>query len=117
MYSINHLPGRTVSIEGQEWLYFSGTAYLGIPHDEGFRHQLLEGINKYGTNFGGSRLGNPRLDVYEKAEESLAQLCSAEKVLTLSSGSIAGQVLIRYLEEKNEFHLCPRGTSCNLGIE
>lgn len=98
MYYLDQLPGRSVQINGQEWLHFSGTAYLGIPHLEGFKGLLLEGMAKYGTNFGGSRRSNTRLNIFEEAEAFLAAWLGTEASITISSGTLAGQLLARYLE-------------------
>lgn len=107
MQTIDHIPGRDLRIKGEKWLYFASTSYLGIAQDKRFQAKLLEGIQKYGSNFGSSRLSIPKLEVFEKAEHCLAQLCNAEKALTLSSGTLAGQVLIRHLEHENDFHYAP----------
>lgn len=103
MPSINHYPGRSIQIDGQEWLHFSGTAYLGLADHPLYQEKLIEGIRRYGANFGGSRRSNLQLDVFAEAENYLAEWLGVEAVLTVSSGSLAGQLLIKYLEQK---HIC-----------
>ena len=51
--TLDHLPGRSLTSEGKEWLYFSGTAYLGLAWNPTFLAYLHEGIQRYGANFGG----------------------------------------------------------------
>jgi 8-amino-7-oxononanoate synthase len=80
-------------VQGQEWLYFSGTSYLGISGDATFRAHLAEGMVRYGANFGGSRLGNPRFNVFEEAEEYIARWTGAPSALTVSSGTLAGHLI------------------------
>jgi len=103
MPSINHYPGRSIHIDGQDWLHFSGTAYLGLADHPQYQEKLMEGIRRYGANFGGSRRSNLQLAVFAEAENYLAEWLGVEAVLTVSSGSLAGQLLIKYLEQE---HLC-----------
>lgn len=100
-------PGRTACVDGQEYLYFSGTAYLGIPAQPTFREYLLEGLNHYGSNYGGSRLSNPRFAVFEETEQQLAQLSGAAAALVVSSGTVAGQLVVRTLSHKHIFFYAP----------
>lgn len=101
-------PGRTVSLAGEEWLYLSGTSYLGMHQVPAFSAHLREGLARYGANFGGSRLGNLQFGVYAEAEAWLARYTGAEAALTLSSGSVAGHVVLRELERSGvTCHLAP----------
>jgi 7-keto-8-aminopelargonate synthetase-like enzyme len=103
MPSIDHYPGRSIHVNGKEWLHFSGTAYLGLADHPLYQEKLMEGIRRYGANFGGSRRSNLQLDIFAEAESYLAEWLGVEAVLTVSSGSLAGQLLIKYLEQD---HLC-----------
>lgn len=96
-HKISHLPGRTIDIDGQEYLYFSGTAYLGLPQNTAFQTLIQEGLYQYGSVYGSSRNGNLQLSIYEEAEAKLAVWAGAEASLTLSSGMLAGQAAIRQL--------------------
>ncbi|GAA4449653.1 8-amino-7-oxononanoate synthase [Nibrella saemangeumensis] len=93
----DHLPGRTILHNNREYLFFSGTSYLGIPQNTEFQQLLIESLSRYGTMFGSSRNGNLRLSIYEEAERQIAALTGAEAALTLSSGMMAGQVVANYL--------------------
>ncbi|WP_128545886.1 aminotransferase class I/II-fold pyridoxal phosphate-dependent enzyme [Larkinella soli] len=96
-YTIDHLPGRTILLDGREFLFFSGTSYLGIAQNPAFQALLAESLGRYGTMFGSSRNGNLRLGVYEEAEARLAAFAGAPAALTLSSGMMAGQVVVNWL--------------------
>jgi 8-amino-7-oxononanoate synthase len=103
------LPGRTVTLQdGTEYLWFSGTDYLGMGHHEAFLTYLAEGFRRYGTHFGSSRNNTLRLAVYHQAEEALAAFIQAPAALTVSSGMWAGQLVMKYLEKQNaRFHYAP----------
>lgn len=96
-HQITHLPDRTIELDGQEYLYFSGTAYLGLPQNPSFQALIQEGLHQYGSVYGSSRNGNLQLKIYKQAEEKLAAWTGAEAALTLSSGMLAGQAAIRQL--------------------
>lgn len=100
-FEINHLPGRTIHHEGQTYLFFSGTAYLGLPQHTDFQELTLDSIRRYGTVFGSSRNGNLRLAVYEEAEAKLASMVGSPAALTLSSGMMAGQVISNWLRAQH----------------
>lgn len=96
-HKISHLPSRTIEIDGQEYLYFSGTAYLGLPQNPDFQFLIEQGLHHYGSVYGSSRNGNLQLSIYEQAEAKLAVWAGAEAALTLSSGMLAGQAAVRQL--------------------
>mgnify|MGYP000937818174 CR=1 FL=1 len=98
-YSVEKLPGRTLILEdGKKYLWFSGTDYLGLAHDERFRNVFLEGISQFGTHFGSSRSNNLQLDIYKESEEALAHFVNAPEAITVSSGMWAGQLLMQEME-------------------
>ncbi len=96
-FIIDTLPGRTIRHNEQEYLFFSGTAYLGLQQQPAFQQLLIESISQFGMAFGSSRNGNLRLGVYEEAEIKLAGVVSAPAALTVSSGMMAGQVVVNWL--------------------
>ncbi len=104
----DHLPGRTVTLDGEEFLYLGGTSYLGMARNPAFIDLLREGMSRYGANYSSSRGGNLQLSVYEEAEAQLARLTGAPAVLTVSSGMLAGQLVLKSLPEKAEFLYGPR---------
>ncbi len=97
MLVTHHLPGRTIVADGCERLYFSGTSYLGMGHNEAFRALLQEGMARYGTVYSSSRASNVQLAVYEEAEHLLSDLTGAPAALTFSSGYQAGQAATQRL--------------------
>jgi len=105
---IDHLPGRTLTVAGKEYLYFSGTSYLGMARNKEFALRLQEGMHLYGTNYSSSRISNLNLRIFEEAEEYLTKLTGAGAALTMSSGFLTGQMVIRLLETKGHFIYAPR---------
>lgn len=101
----DYLPGRTITHEGTTYLFFSGTAYLGMQQHPAFQQLMAEALTHYGTAFGSSRNGNLRLRIYERAEEQLATIAGAPAALTLSSGMMAGQVIVYWLQSQG-IQLC-----------
>jgi 8-amino-7-oxononanoate synthase len=97
---IDHLPGRTIMLNNEEHLFFSGTAYLGMGHQPLFREALMEGIARYGTVFSASRNNNLKLKIYEEAEDFLAQWTGAEAALTVTSGLLAGQIAVQSIDNQ-----------------
>lgn len=96
--TIDQLPNRFVPFDGRECLFFSGTSYLGMSQNTAFQGLVAQEMVRYGTAFGSSRNGNLRLQVYDDAEAALAQWTAAPAALTVSSGMMAGQVVMNYLD-------------------
>lgn len=105
---IDHLPGRTLTIDSKAYLYCSGTSYLGIAKNDSFGAFLKEGMEKYGTNYSSSRLSNLQLKVFEEAEDYIATYTGAEAALTMSSGFLTGQMVVRLLQGTGKFIYAPR---------
>ena len=77
-------------------LFFGGTAYLGIPHNETFRAYAFKGMEIYGLNYGASRNNNISLDIFSIAEKEAATRFHAEDSIILSSGYLAAQLVVQH---------------------
>lgn len=98
-YYTNRLPDRILYLEdGKEYLWFSGTDYLGMGYNEEFRSYLEEGISLYGSHFGSSRNNSLQLNIYQEAETALALYTHSPSSLTVSSGMWAGQLVMKEIE-------------------
>lgn len=86
--------------QGEEYLQFAGTAYLGMSQVPAFEKLLIEGIKKYGANHGSSRHSNVRLAIYDEFEAFFAGETGAEKVRLLSSGFLAGHLAVEVLRRE-----------------
>jgi len=103
---VTKYPDRIITVENKDYLYFGGTAYLGLPSDKKFKKLLFKNISRWGTAYGSSRNANIELSAYEKGENFLAQFIKSEAALTVSSGIIAGKLVIEALSLQTDsfFH-------------
>ncbi len=108
-YTTQHLPSRILTTNNQEYLWFSGTSYLGMPHHQGFRDNFIQAFAHYGTSWGSSRNNTVRLGIYEKAEIELAKFAQMPAALTVSSGMWAGQLVCNFLQKPDtQFFYAPK---------
>ncbi len=108
MPALASLPGRTATLpDGREYLWCSGTAYLGVHADADFQRLVVEGLQHYGGHYGGSRLSQVRPDIYEQTEAWLCQWTGAEAALLFSSGTLAGRILHAHLAPSYACHYAP----------
>jgi len=99
---LNKTPQTTFNLDGVNYLYFSGTGYLGASSHPFFKKQLIESVKKWGGSYGSSRHANIKLDIYNKGEVHLAKLLQKEEALTISSGTLSGKLAINALEKYND---------------
>ncbi len=100
--TVNQFPDRKISIENEDYLYFGGTAYLGLPTNKKFQKILIANLKKWGTAYGSSRNANIQLSAYNSGEKFLASLIKSEAALTISSGMLAGKLVIDNLETQTD---------------
>lgn len=96
---VDGFPDRQITFNGQTYSYFGGTAYLGLQTHGSFQNKIIQNIQKYGTNYGASRKSNVRFPVFNQMENKLATMAGAEACATVSSGFLAGQLLLRYFNK------------------
>ncbi|MBA0883228.1 aminotransferase class I/II-fold pyridoxal phosphate-dependent enzyme [Flavobacterium undicola] len=97
---VTKFPDRVLKIDGGNYLYFGGTAYLGLPPNKKFQKILFKNITRWGTAYGSSRNANIKLTAYEKGETFLAKFIQAEAALTVSSGMLAGKLVLETLKSE-----------------
>ncbi|MEC7262657.1 MAG: pyridoxal phosphate-dependent aminotransferase family protein [Bacteroidota bacterium] len=98
--SLPRIPDRLIQANGREYLYFGGTAYLGLQAYPTFKDIFLKNVERYGMHYGASRRSNVALDIYQQAEAHLADWVGSEACLTMSSGYLAAQLVIQHLLEQ-----------------
>jgi len=94
-------------IGDEEYLYFGGTAYLGIPQSKKFIKLYTEGIALYGLNNGTSRGNNVQLGIYNEAEEYAANKFGVEAALITSSGYLAAKLTVRICTRQKQVRYAP----------
>ncbi|UKT63492.1 aminotransferase class I/II-fold pyridoxal phosphate-dependent enzyme [Pedobacter mucosus] len=114
--SIDQPFSNEIIISGKTYLYFGGTAYLGIPQNEEFTGLYIEGITKFGFNNGTSRSNNIQLSIYDEAEEVAAKRFKAESTLITSSGYLAAQLTVKEFSSFGKVIYAP-GTHPALWLE
>jgi 8-amino-7-oxononanoate synthase len=104
--NVNRIPDRSFYKDGEEYLYFGGTNYLGITTLPEFQTNVFESLKKWGTSYGSSRLANIQLEVYNVSEELLAKQIETEAAVTVSSGMLAGKLALEHLQKTTDlvFH-------------
>lgn len=95
--------GRVITLDNKEFLYFSGTDYLGLSAHPDFQALVVEGFSELGMNHGLSRINNVRMTIFEEFENQFALGAGAEKALVWSSGYLAGQATLSYLLESTDY--------------
>jgi 7-keto-8-aminopelargonate synthetase-like enzyme len=96
----NHIPGRKIQFEGQEYLWLGGTNYLGIGSHPTFQKALAEGIKQFSQNFGSSRRNNLQFAIWDEFEKALAVYFEVESAALCSSGLAAAQIAVQYTQQK-----------------
>ena len=102
-------PNTTAIINSKEYLFFSGTSYLGVTMLPKFLDVLTKSVLKWGTSYGSSRNANLKLNIYQKGEQYLSNFLKTEDAVTVSSGTLAGHFALRSLrKEIDAFYFMPK---------
>ena len=98
---VEQFPDRTIVIDGKTYTYFGGTSYLGIATQPDFQNLIYQSIQQWGTSYGSSRNSNIKLSIYHKAEALLSNIVGAEAAVTVSSGTLAGRLVLDFLAKSH----------------
>lgn len=103
---VSQFPDRIIEIDQELYLYFGGTAYLGLSVHKEFQQLAVKNILRWGTTYGSSRSANVKVTAYDDGEAFLAQHIKAEAAVTVSSGMLAGKMVIEELNKETDcyFH-------------
>ncbi len=104
---IEKFPDRVIEIGQEHYLYFGGTAYLGLPTNAAFQNLVIQNILRWGTTYGSSRTANIQLTAYDSGESFLASHIGSESTVTVSSGMLAGKLVLEKLKKQTDcfYHL------------
>ncbi|KOP39140.1 pyridoxal phosphate-dependent aminotransferase family protein [Flavobacterium sp. WLB] len=103
---VEKFPDRIIEIDQEQYLYFGGTAYLGLPTNKGFQDLVIKNILNWGTTYGSSRTANIKLKAYDEGEKFLASHIDSDSTVTVSSGMLAGKLVIDLMKKQTDcfFH-------------
>ena len=99
---VEKFPDRIIEIDQEEYLYFGGTSYLGLPTHKVFQELAVKNILNWGTTYGSSRNANIKLTAYENGETFLANFIKSEAAVTVSSGMLAGKMVIEEIKKETD---------------
>ncbi|OXA99081.1 aminotransferase class I/II [Flavobacterium oncorhynchi] len=104
---VEKFPDRVIEIDQEQYLYFGGTAYLGLPTNKAFQNLVVKNILNWGTTYGSSRTANIKLRAYDEGENFLASHIGSESAVTVSSGMLAGKLVLEKIKKEIDcfFHL------------
>ncbi|AWB67563.1 8-amino-7-oxononanoate synthase [Saccharobesus litoralis] len=94
--------GRTVVIQGQSYLNFSGNDYLGLSLHPDIQDAYAKGADIYGCGSTGSALINGYHAIHQDLEHKLADWLGYESVLLFSTGFSANSTLLKTLFDKHD---------------
>ena len=92
VYPLRHLGRNRVEVAGRTYLNLSGNDYLGLAHDSGLVEQFYGRIpqdallEQAGPGAAASRLMTGNTELYEKLEQTLANMYGSESCLVFNSG-------------------------------
>ncbi|UQD57539.1 aminotransferase class I/II-fold pyridoxal phosphate-dependent enzyme [Flavobacterium sp. K5-23] len=103
---VNQFPDRIIKVGNEDYLYFGGTAYLGLPTNKKFLKLVVKNILKWGSAYGSSRNANIKLKAYDNGEQFIAKHIKAASALTVSSGMLAGKLVLDVMKPQTDcfFH-------------
>ncbi len=100
--------GRTIVINGKEYLNFSSNNYLGLADHPDVKKAVQDGVTRWGTGAGASRLISGNMDIHIQLEKELAAFKGTEAALVFPTGFAANLGTITALVEKEDTILCDR---------
>jgi 7-keto-8-aminopelargonate synthetase-like enzyme len=107
MTHIEGIPGRTARVHGQDFLFFSGFAYLGMPSLPAFQALLQEGISKAGAVYPSSRISNTPSPLYDAFETRLSAFTGLPRSASFSSGYLASQAAAAFAAAQSTLLYAP----------
>lgn len=106
--SLDEKLAASINVNHESYLYFGGTAYLGIPQNQQFIKFYVDGIQRYGLNNGTSRGNNVQLGIYNEAEAYIANKYGVADALITSSGYLAAKLAVEAYAQHGEVRYAPQ---------
>jgi 8-amino-7-oxononanoate synthase len=77
---------NTISIDGQEYINYSGYNYLGLSGDVELNAAVVEAVERYGTSVSASRIVSGEIPLHRELETELAAFHGVEDSVVFVSG-------------------------------
>ncbi len=87
--SLRQLDGpqdTTMSWHGEQLVNFASNDYLGLAQHPALKAAFIQGIEKFGTGSGASRLVTGNLPAHRQLEETIAELKNTEAAISFANG-------------------------------
>ena len=104
---IERSKGRKMTVEGRDYINFSGNDYLGLSQHPALIERAQEWAEKYGAGSGASRLVTGNLDIFTSLEGKIAALKGHEAALVMVSGYQANASVLPALFDKKILGVAP----------
>lgn len=113
------LPNGEIDIDGRRLINFASNDYLGLSHHPFVKRLAGHYLNTYGAGACSSRLLSGNISIYERIEDSIAQLKGTESALIFSTGFQANSTIISTLARANAFVVSDRKNHASIshGLE
>lgn len=97
---VEQTDGRTLVVNGRQYLNFSSNDYLGLAHSDALKQVATEAAQHWSTGSGASALVTGHSLAHAELEDYLAERLERERVLLFNSGFAANQALIQTLMQR-----------------
>ncbi len=94
--------GPRIEIDGQPVLLLCSNDYLGLAADERVKAAAIEGVERWGTGTGSSRLISGNMAPHERLERRLACFHGTESALLFGSGYLANTGIVAALARRGD---------------
>jgi len=84
------LDGRTITVEGREYVSFASNDYLGLAGDERLRRAAADAAMRFGAGSGASRLITGTTALHRELERRIARFKGTEDCVLFTTGYQAG---------------------------
>ncbi|WP_213997435.1 8-amino-7-oxononanoate synthase [Arsukibacterium sp.] len=112
--TLDNYNGRLITINGQQYLNFSGNDYLGLATAPEVLQAFAEGAAHYGAGSSGSPLVTGQHKVHQQLSDMLCDWLGVERALLFSSGFAANQAMLLTLADKQDLLLLDKLSHASL---
>ncbi|WP_319370195.1 8-amino-7-oxononanoate synthase [uncultured Ilyobacter sp.] len=106
--NIEKLEGKYIWMEGEKYLDFSSSNYIGFRDDDRIIEAAKDALEKYGMGSGASRVVVGTATLYKELEELIASEKRKEAALLFNSGYDANLGIISTILGKNDVVFCDK---------